>query len=148
MPLHSLTVPLPQDCRAFWLVPMSIVIGAAPQRTMWLLPHRFQIRCVTIFGIPGWAPTEDTAQTAGKGPPRLQPESSSVDCENLGERQYTLVPEGFFPRSLHACTGWRGVCDNISRRKGWIGIITLSHCALFLDRVGYLYISCRIRHLF
>ena len=38
---------------------MSIVVGAAPQRTMWLLLCGFQIRCMTIFGISGWALTED-----------------------------------------------------------------------------------------
>ena len=27
--------------------------------TAWLPPHIFCIRCVTILGIPGWAPTED-----------------------------------------------------------------------------------------
>ena len=59
VPPHSLTVPLPQDCHAFRLVSMSIVVEATSKWTMWLLPHRFSIRCVTIFGIPGWAPTED-----------------------------------------------------------------------------------------
>ena len=28
VPLYSLLVPLPQDCCAFWLVPMCIVLGA------------------------------------------------------------------------------------------------------------------------
>ena len=88
------------------------------------------------------------ARTVGEGPPQLWPESSSVDCENLRERQYTLIPEGFLPRSLCACRGWCGMCDDISRRKGWIGIITSSHCTLFLDRVGYLYISCHVQYLF
>ena len=26
--------------------------------SMWLLPHAHHIQCVTILGIPGWAPTE------------------------------------------------------------------------------------------
>ena len=46
---HSLTVPLPQDCHAFQLVPMSIMVGVAPQRTMWLLLHGFRIRCMTYI---------------------------------------------------------------------------------------------------
>ena len=70
------------------------------------------------------------AQIVGEDSPRLWPESSSVDCGNFREGQYTLVPEGFPPGSLYACTGWRGVCNDTSRRKGWIGIITTSHCAL------------------
>ena len=28
--------------------------------SVWLLPHTFHIRCVTILGIPGWVPTDDT----------------------------------------------------------------------------------------
>ena len=76
------------------------------------------------------ANSQHTAQTMGKGPPQLQPESSSVDCENFREGQYNLVPEGFPPGSLCVCTGWCGACDNTSRRKGQIEIITLSHCAL------------------
>ena len=68
----------------------------------------------------------------GEGMPRLQPESSSVDCENFREGQYTLVPEGFPPGSLHAHAGWCSTHDDTSRRKGQIGIITSSHCALHL----------------
>ena len=56
---HSLTVLLPQDCCAFWLVPVSIVVQATLKWTMWLPPHVFHIWCMTILGIPGWAPTED-----------------------------------------------------------------------------------------
>ena len=25
---------------------------------VWLLPHAYHIQCMTILGIPGWAPTE------------------------------------------------------------------------------------------
>ena len=57
---HSLTVPLPQDCCAFRLVPVSIVVEATSKWTVWLPPCVFCIRCVTILGVPGWAPTEDT----------------------------------------------------------------------------------------
>ena len=28
--------------------------------SVWLLPHTFHIWCMTILGIPGWAPTDDT----------------------------------------------------------------------------------------
>ena len=48
---HSLTVLLPQDCCAFWLVPVSIVVEATSKWTAWLPPHVFRIRCVTY--IPG-----------------------------------------------------------------------------------------------
>ena len=57
---HSLTVPLPQDCCAFWLVPVSIVVEVTPKWTVWLPPRVFCIWCMTILGIPGWVPTEDT----------------------------------------------------------------------------------------
>ena len=59
VPPHSLTVPLPQDCRAFQLVPVSIVVEATSKWTAWLPPRVFCIRCMTILGIPGWAPTDD-----------------------------------------------------------------------------------------
>ena len=57
---HSLTVLLPQDCCAFRLVPMSIMVEATWKWTMWLPLRIFCIRCMTILGIPGWVPTEDT----------------------------------------------------------------------------------------
>ena len=60
---------------------------------------------MTILGIPGWAPTDNMQPQLGEVPPRLQPESSSVDCENFREGQYILVPEGFPPGSLRACAG-------------------------------------------
>ena len=149
MPPHSLTVPLPQDCRAFWLVPMSIVVEATSKWTAWLPLRVFCIWCVTILGVPGWAPTEDTQpELWAKACLGCNPSHQVWIVRTSGERQYTLVPEGFPPRSLHACAGWHGTCDDISRRKGQIGIITSSHCALFLDRVRYLYTSCRIRHWF
>ena len=59
VPPHSLTVLPPQDCCAFQLVPVSIVVEATSKWTMWLPPHVFRIQCITILGIPGWAPTED-----------------------------------------------------------------------------------------
>ena len=57
---HSLTVPLPQDYCAFWLVPVSIVVEATSKWTAWLPLHAFCIQCMTILGIPGGAPAEDT----------------------------------------------------------------------------------------
>ena len=57
---HSLSVLLPQDCCAFWLVPVCIVVEATPKWNAWLPPHVFHIWCMTILGIPGWAPTDDT----------------------------------------------------------------------------------------
>ena len=51
---HSLTVPIPQDCCAFWLVPMSIMVEATLKWTAWLPLRVFCIRCVTILGIPGY----------------------------------------------------------------------------------------------
>ena len=59
VPPHFLTVLLPQDCRAFWLVPVSIVVEVTSKWTVWLPLRVFRIRCVTILGIPGWAPTDD-----------------------------------------------------------------------------------------
>ena len=56
---HPLTVPLPQDCCAFWLVPVSIMVEVTLKWTAWLPPCIFCIWCMTILGIPGWASTED-----------------------------------------------------------------------------------------
>ena len=60
VPPHSLTVPLPQDCCAFRLVPVCIVVEVTSKWTTWLPPRIFCIRCMTIFGIPGWVLTDDT----------------------------------------------------------------------------------------
>ena len=56
---HSLTVLLPQDCCAFRLVPVCIMVEATSKWTVWLPPRIFCIWCMTILGVPGWAPTED-----------------------------------------------------------------------------------------
>ena len=60
VPPRSLTVLLPQDCCAFPLLPVSIVVEATLKWTMWLPPCIFCIWSITILGIPGWVPTEDT----------------------------------------------------------------------------------------
>ena len=39
---------------------MSIVVEATPKWNMWLPPCVFHIWCMTILGVPGWAPTDDT----------------------------------------------------------------------------------------
>ena len=127
---HSLTVPLPQDCSAFWLVPECIVVEATSKWTMCLPPCIFCIRCVTILGIPGWVPTDNT-QPKPQAKTRLGCDPShQVWIARTSGKGNTLVPECFPPGSLHACTGWCGTCDT-SRRKGRIGIITSSHCTLF-----------------
>ena len=59
VPSCSLAVPLPQDCCAFWLAPVSIVVEVTSKWTTWLPLCVFCIRCMTILGIPGWAPTDD-----------------------------------------------------------------------------------------
>ena len=56
---RSLPVLLPQDCCAFWLVPVCIMVEATSMWTAWLPPCVFHIWHMTILGIPGWAPTED-----------------------------------------------------------------------------------------
>ena len=38
---------------------MCIVVEATLKWNVWLPPHVFHIQCVTILGIPGWAPTDD-----------------------------------------------------------------------------------------
>ena len=40
---------LPQDCSAFQLVPMSIVVEVTSKWTMWLPPRVFRIWCVTYI---------------------------------------------------------------------------------------------------
>ena len=50
---HSLSVPLPQDCCAFWLVPMCIVVEVSPKWSAWLPPRAFRIRCVTYIYCEG-----------------------------------------------------------------------------------------------
>ena len=132
MPPHSLTVPLPQDCSAFRLVPECIVVEATSKWMVWLPPRVFCIWCMTILGVPGWAPTDD-----------MQPEPQAKACLSCDpSHQVWIVRTSgkvntlsywriFPPGSLCAHAGWHGTYDDTSRRKGWIGIITLSHCALF-----------------
>ena len=98
--------------------------------SMWLLLHTFHLQCMTILGIPGWVPTDDTQPKAWAKARLSCDPSHQVWTENLREREYTLVPESFPPGSLHACTGWCSTCDSTSRSEGWIGIIISSHCAL------------------
>ena len=133
MPPHSLTVPLPQDCCAFRLVPVCIVVEATSKWTAWLPPRVFRIRCVKILGIPGWAPTDDT-QPKPQAKARLgcDPSHQVWIVRTSGKGNTLLYQRVFPPGSLRACAGWHGACDNTSRRKGWIGIITSSHCALHL----------------
>ena len=50
VPSHSLTVPLPQDCCAFRLVPVCIMVEVTSKLTMWLPPCVFCIRCMTYAG--------------------------------------------------------------------------------------------------
>ena len=51
VPPHSLTVPLPQDCCAFQLVPVCIMVEATSKWTTWLPPRVFHIWCVTYLRI-------------------------------------------------------------------------------------------------
>ena len=51
VPPHSLTVLLPQDCCAFRLVPVNIMVEATPKWTAWLPPRVFRIRCVTYVKL-------------------------------------------------------------------------------------------------
>ena len=51
VPLTPQLVPLPQDCCAFWLVPMCTTEEDVGR-------HRTSAAHITIFGIPGWVPTE------------------------------------------------------------------------------------------
>ena len=53
VPPHSLTVPLLQDCCAFWLVPVCIVVEATSKWTVWLPPCIFCIRCMTYILFDG-----------------------------------------------------------------------------------------------
>ena len=98
--------------------------------SMWLLPRAFHIRCMTILGVPGWAPTDD-----------MQPElwaKARLGCDlshqvwivRTSGKGNTLLYQRVFPLDSYVCEGWCSMCYDISRRKGWIGIITLSHCAL------------------
>ena len=94
---HSLTVLLPQDCHAFWLVPVSIVVEATSKWTTWLPLCVFCIRCMTILGVPGWAPTDDTQ-------PKLQVKaclscdlSHQVWIVRTSEKGNTLSYQRVFP---------------------------------------------------
>ena len=79
---------------------------------------------MTILGIPGWAPTDDTQPK-----PRVKAHlgcdpSHQVWIVRTSGKGNTLVPEGFPPGSLRARAGWHGTCNDTSRRKGWIEITT------------------------
>ena len=132
MPPHSLTVPLPQDCSAFQLVPECIMVEVTSKWTAWLPPHVFRIQCVTILGILWWVPTDDMQpKLRAKTHLGCDPSHQVWIVRTSGKGNtlsYQRVPP---PRSLRSHVGWHGTCDDTSRRKGWIGIIISSHCALF-----------------
>ena len=48
---HSLSVPLPQDCCAFWLVPMCIMVEATLKCSTWLQPCIFHIQYMTYVKL-------------------------------------------------------------------------------------------------
>ena len=56
----------------------------------------FHVAYVTIFGIPGWAPTETTwvARFVNSVPPRLWPQVIKCSCGKIGEQWYALIPGG------------------------------------------------------
>ena len=49
VPLYSLLVPLPQDCCAFWLVPMCIMLGSDTELSVWPLLCTHHIQCMTYI---------------------------------------------------------------------------------------------------
>ena len=127
---HSLSVPLSQDCCAFRLLPMCIVVEVTPRWNVWLPLNILRIQCMTILGVPGWAPTDDMQpEPRAKAHLGCNP-SHQVWIVGTSGKGNTLSYQRVSPGSPRAHTGWHGTCSGISRRKGWIGIITSSHCAL------------------
>ena len=99
--------------------------------SMWLLLHAYHVQCMTILGIPGWAPTEAMQPKVwAKTCLSCDPSHQVWTAATSGKGNTLLHQRVFPPRSLRACTGWHSMCNGTSRRKGWIGIITSSHCAL------------------
>ena len=93
--------------------------------SMWPLPYAYHIQCMTILGVPGWAPAEDTQR-----PTLVVTRVIKCGLQELQGRAIHSCTRGFSPGSLHVCAGWCSTCNGTSRRKGQIGIITSSHCAL------------------
>ena len=55
----------------------------------------------------------------GEGLPQLRPESSSVDCENFREGQYTVIPEGFpLDPYVHAQAGMARAMIHLGGKDG------------------------------
>ena len=128
---------------------MCIMVEMTSKWTVWLPLHIFYIWCMTILGVPGWAPTDDTQpEPWAKACLGCNP-SHQVWIVRTSGKGNTLSYQRVFPLDpyVHTLAGVV-MCNDTSRRKGWIGIITSSHCALFEDRVGYLYTSCHVWHLF
>ena len=107
------------------------------------LLHAFHIQCMTILGVPGWAPTEDTHKAWAKAHLSCNP-SHQVWTVGTSGKGNTLSYQRKNP--LDPYMGWRSMCNGTSRRKGRIGIITSSQCALSYDRVRNPYTNCHVRH--
>ena len=64
--------------------------------SMWPLLHAFHIWCMTILGIPGWAPTDDMQPEAWvKAHLSCDPSHQVWTVRTSGKGNNTLVPECF-----------------------------------------------------
>ena len=88
--------------------------------TAWLPPHIFRIRCVTILGIPGWAPTDDT-QPEPQAKARLGCDSShQVWIVRTSGKGNTLSYQRVFPLDpyVHAQAGMARVTIHLGGKDG------------------------------
>ena len=67
------------------------------------LPHAFHIRCVTILGIPGWEPTDDTQPKLwAKAQLGCNP-SHQVWIVGTSRKGNTLLYQRVFPLDPYTC---------------------------------------------
>ena len=104
VPPHSLSVPLPQDCCAFWLVPVCIMVGVSDTEvSMRLLPCAFHIQCVTGLGVPGCAPTDDTQPQPWAKAHLSCNLSHQVWIVGTSRKGNTLLYQRVFPLGPYVC---------------------------------------------
>ena len=99
-PCSTLRVPSPQDCHAFWLVPMCTVYQVVKSTSPEACHHRVRLlplaTHVTIIGIPGWAPAEYDMCGPNCGLHSTLVATRVIKCGygKEGEQRYALVPRG------------------------------------------------------
>ena len=81
---------------------------------------------MTILGVPGWPPTDDMQPKLWAKAHLSCDPSHEVWIVRTSGKCNMLSYQGVFPMDPYVHAGWCGTCNNTSRRKGRIGIITIT----------------------